>query len=329
MKNERDKKSVNNKSRSFGVLDLDPCLKISNVKVTSSSVSGGHSTSGGSSIIPYPNITYYGDISTLGIGTFPTYGSFPKTKITGLSTGPLTIKDSEVPVPCKDLPTYNTFIIDPNEPDDDACNDGSSPINPRCIGKKIDENGNCIDWAGMDDGLPNEWWNDDVFVENMFNKNPYYIWRNITQEERDLIKKHPYEAYAIYLNREIAEKATKEKFGGNYRNDKSDAFRHAFYSLINTKYVGITIATKFSDAHESETPTLLIKEKEMDLFNNNVGHNSISNNSNKTNIYLANLIYTKLLNGDLRYLSPINFSDPNFNTTQGISILTELIPTNN
>lgn len=166
------------------------------------------------------------------------------------------------------------------------------------------------------------------FQQQIFIRNPYQIWNNITQQERDLIKQDPLLAFGVYENRAIAENATRDKFGVNGRNDRSDAFRHAYYNLINTKRVGIDAAVSFSNAHESETPLALIKEKQMDLFNNNIGHNSIVGNSSKSVSELADIIYQKLLNGDLIYLSPINNNDPNFGTTHGISSNTLLIPTN-
>ena len=156
----------------------------------------------------------------------------------------------------------------------------------------------------------------------------------------DLIKQYPFEAYNIFKNREIAENATYQKFNRNGRNDKSDAFRHAYYNIINTKAVGIGIAKLFSDAHESETPSVLIKEKEMELFNNNVGQQSLLGNSNLSLTQLADLIYQKILNGNLRYLNPINFTlsapyDANRDGIQdcstcanGIISTTQLTPTN-
>lgn len=56
--------------------------------------------------------------------------------------------------------------------------------------------------------------------------------------------------------------------GNNERNDKSDAFRHSFYNVINTKYCGTAIAKLFLNAHESEAPQNLHLENSMDLLNN-------------------------------------------------------------
>jgi len=165
----------------------------------------------------------------------------------------------------------------------------------------------------------------EFFALDLFTQNPYSIWKEISQAERDLIKKFPLEAYGIFKNREIATTATIQKFGINGRNDKSDAFRHAYYNVINAKYVGVYFAKLFSDAHESENPVILALEEQMDLFNNDVGHQSINGNGSLSNSQLADLIYQKLLNGDLRYLSPLDTVIAPF---YGISNLTQLIPTN-
>ncbi len=168
----------------------------------------------------------------------------------------------------------------------------------------------------------------DLFNLTLFTQNPYNVWKSLSQAEKDLIKQNWSEAYHIFKNRKVAEDATKQKFNKNGLNDKSDAFRHAYYNIINTKVVGINMAKLFSDAHESETPSALIKEKEMDLFNNNVGQQSLLGNSNLSLTQLADLIYQKILNGNLRYLKPIDYNDPNFIYTHGITINTLLIPTN-
>jgi len=72
-----------------------------------------------------------------------------------------------------------------------------------------------------------------------------------------------------------------------------------------------SIADKFGIAHESEVPPTLSIEKTMDLFNNNVGIILAQSyvfpifNSNQS---VANEIYQKLLNGELKYLTPLDFN---------------------
>ena len=168
----------------------------------------------------------------------------------------------------------------------------------------------------------------NLFNSTLFTQNPYNVWKTLTQAEKKLIKQNWIEAYHIFKNRKVAEDTTRQKFNRNGLNDKSDAFRHAYYNVINAKLVGVDIAKLFSDAHESETPIRFIKEKRMDLFNNNIGQQSLLLNSNLSLTQLADLIYQKLLNGDLRYLKPINYNDPNFGYTHGITLNTLLKPTN-
>ena len=180
----------------------------------------------------------------------------------------------------------------------------------------------------------------NLFSLSVFNQNPYNVWKVLSQAEKDLIKQNWSEAYHIFKNREIATNATVTKFGKNGLNDKSDAFRHAYYNIINTKVVGIGMAKLFSDAHESETPSALVKEKEMDLFNNNIGQQSLLGNSSLSLSQLVNVIYQKVLNGDLRYLSPLDkVASKNYDLNRdgiqdcstcanGIISTTKLTPTN-
>lgn len=124
----------------------------------------------------------------------------------------------------------------------------------------------------------------------------------------------------ISKNKDIALDATEVKFPSTPIsphahfgwNDKKDAYRHAYFNAINTKSVGRSAAKLFSDAHETETPQRWLKEKEMDLFNNAIGHSLGENNSNLSNFQLRDIVWNALLNGNLNYLLPINYNDPNF-----------------
>ncbi len=211
------------------------------------------------------------------------------------------------------------------------------------IGNYLTTNNNSAEAITFASTLINAWASNDfseLFALDVFNQDPYDVWRSLSQAEKDLIEEYPLEAYGIFKNREVAVQETITRFGNVVENlnGKPDAFRHAYYNVINAKVVGVDMAKLFSDAHESETPTALTLEKQMDLFNNDIGHQSISGNGSLSLSQLADLIYQKLLNGDLRYLSPIDYNDPNFwdnpNTLEaddgnhGITSSTQLIPTN-
>ena len=181
---------------------------------------------------------------------------------------------------------------------------------------------------------------DDLHMLPVFNTDPYNVWGSLSQEEKDLIKTFPFKAYKIYLNREIATTQTTNIFNYNGLNDKSDAFRHAFFQAINARDVGVQVASLFGDAHESEVPLALLLEKNMDLFNNEIGYLNGFQNPDLSNSEMSNLIYTALQSGDLRYLYPLDFvSSPLYdangdgiqdcsNCLNGIISSTSLIPTN-
>lgn len=155
-----------------------------------------------------------------------------------------------------------------------------------------------------------------------------------------MVNAHPFEALALWSSKTTAEHQTVLKMGVNGLNDKSDAFRHAFFQSLNTVRIGSSLTQQFADAHETENPPQLQKEKEMDLFNNSVGiaHGKTLSPVFWTVSAIADAIYIKVTNGELMYLKPINFNDPDFwgtggvgypNTaTHGITASTTLTPTN-
>lgn len=170
---------------------------------------------------------------------------------------------------------------------------------------------------------------ENLFKLNIFIQDPYNVWKRLSEEEKSLIKSFPTEAYQIFKNRPIAEQETRKRYGRNGLNDKSDAFRHCFFNAKNAFKVGRFMAEKFSDAHESETPTRWVKEKEMDIHNNKIGLNFVfSHNRSISNSDLSSEVQKKINDGSLRYLKPINLNDPNFRFTHGITNSTTLTPTN-
>ncbi|TRV69854.1 MAG: hypothetical protein EWV86_00415 [Microcystis panniformis Mp_MB_F_20051200_S9D] len=221
---------------------------------------------------------------------------------------------------------------------------GTGGSNPPSNGGLTFEGGDPIgvippsSWPGSDNGYPYMWWEDDSWLDANFSLAVDQDYNRLTQAEKDLVKLYPAEAYLISKNVNIATSETVTQFGRNGLNDKSDAFRHSYFQSINTRSVGATITKLFSDAHESEVPTELILEKEMDLFNNQVGINYAINNPPRASLSL--LIMEALIRGELRYLSPtlpppfdhlgnpIPGGDPLFNSTHGITSATQLVPTN-
>jgi len=89
------------------------------------------------------------------------------------------------------------------------------------------------------------WWEDDNWLDNPNNfnldldqdQNGQYD--RLTAAEKALVKKYPTHAYMIIRNKPVAEQETVAIFGQNGLNDKSDAFRHAFFNAMNRRDLGL------------------------------------------------------------------------------------------
>ena len=98
----------------------------------------------------------------------------------------------------------------------------------------------------------------------------YDKYNHLTDAEKSYVKAHPHHVTTIMKSRDIAFSETKKRFGFNGRNDKSDAFRHCFWSATLSRDIGFKNALEFTNAHES-SPLNIAEEKTMDLYNNSVG----------------------------------------------------------
>jgi hypothetical protein len=113
--------------------------------------------------------------------------------------------------------------------------------------------------------------------------------------------------YAIYWPtiRDATAYASAEA-NRRYPNDQTlsgprNAFKHACWAAILTRELGDAKARNITNGHESwaGNPPL---EKQMDLFNNNVGHNRGVLNQRATWSELANLIQNNVSAGNLRII---------------------------
>jgi len=210
-----------------------------------------------------------------------------------------------------------------------------------------DANSNSIAIYTNELTFPKNWWKDDSWLDDNFSLDPYDKYKKLTAAERALVKRFPGQAIIINLNKDKAFEETNRLFPTSLQlNDKADAFRHAFFNALNDRDLGdepitfTSIAKLFSDAHETETPSQLILEVQMDLWNNTVGQrigNSVLNIF-ASDEDISNQILQQLNNGELRYLNPIWFKDKNFwgkngiedvlTATHGITANTMLTPTN-
>jgi len=159
------------------------------------------------------------------------------------------------------------------------------------------------------------WWEDEVWLKEnfkIFDDNENFS--DLSYAERQFIKNHPIAAWKFRSNAQTSKNATWERFPdiktpqnpNPYLNTKADAFRHAYWMALNTISESESLAREYGIAHESETPTLLYQEKDMDLFNNEVG---IEIGKAYTDLSsLADYIYGKILEGKMKYLYPLDYN---------------------
>ena len=136
--------------------------------------------------------------------------------------------------------------------------------------------------------------------------------------------RNPRVALKIYDNHLLADIKTQEIFGNysnipgdvNGANDCADAFRHAYFSMLNVKRVGEDYSREFGEAHECDSPNE--KETEMDLYNNEVGISLALNNPDESIEELTDVILNQLYSGNLKVLS-------NLNEFNGVTLFTKVI----
>lgn len=167
------------------------------------------------------------------------------------------------------------------------------------------------------------WWENDVWLSNPNNfnldispdKNNEYD--ELTAAEKLLIKIYPIQAVRIRANKQKAIGEAQGLFGTGGLNDKHDAFRHAYFNALNTRDILPTstltrgeIVRLFGIAHESEVPSQLQLEKQMDLHNNDEGISLCGSCFFASDNNLANGVIDKLNNGSLWYLKPVEPTPP-------------------
>jgi hypothetical protein len=145
-----------------------------------------------------------------------------------------------------------------------------------CDGAPIDEEQ--TDDSGGGGGGDSE--ADSFLVQNVWNtQDPYDKWNRLTECEKDFFRSNLHHLINARANRTEAENTAFQRFGNcitpNNRpmlNTIGDAYRHAYFAALNTHNMGYTNAKALGDAHECNTPSNELDQKQMDLHNNAWGY---------------------------------------------------------
>lgn len=107
--------------------------------------------------------------------------------------------------------------------------------------------------------------------------------------------------YALQTSQR-ANKETTNRFGYNRMDDKSDAFRHAYWNALMANGYGVTFAKTIADNHEKYNPGSALAN-EMDLYNNDQGRKVRRfGNTCYLEADLSNAVYSLLKNGGLKHI---------------------------
>ena len=123
-------------------------------------------------------------------------------------------------------------------------------------------------------------------------------------------------------NAQLATWKSEELYPNSIYNGKGDAFRHAYWNALNVIDLGLALTEALTSAHEEKPPTYPYnyKEKEMDLYNNQIGRYRADFPSDGYST-LEQSIQFAINTGALKYLN-------NLASDGKATSLSTLIPTN-
>lgn len=135
------------------------------------------------------------------------------------------------------------------------------------------------------------------------------IWNVLTESEKKLCIRYPFDALKVNTAKNIATSKTEAKFGFNGLGDRSDAFRHGIWNAEMTILIGTEKAELFATAHEDKDVTgdevdgyPKTAHRDMDLHNNEVGRRIGVDNSHASEDEIADIIYNEIISSSTQFI---------------------------
>ena len=127
------------------------------------------------------------------------------------------------------------------------------------------------------------------------------IWNVLTDSEKKLCIRYPFDALKVNTAKNIATSQTEAKFGFNGLGDRSDAFRHGIWNAEMTILIGKEKAELFATAHEDKDVTGYESDgypktahRDMELHNNELGRHIGAENASVSEDEMADIIYREI-----------------------------------
>lgn len=135
------------------------------------------------------------------------------------------------------------------------------------------------------------------------------IWNVLTDSEKKLCIRYPFDALKVNKAKNIATSQTEAKFGTNGLGNRSDAFRHGIWNAEMTVLIGKERAELFATAHEDKDVTGTesdgypkIAHRDMDLHNNEVGREIGEKNKEASESEMADIIYQEIYSATTSFI---------------------------
>lgn len=132
------------------------------------------------------------------------------------------------------------------------------------------------------------------------------LYPNLTDEEKALIRKYPYESLRVAWHQARSEFAMGRFFKGGSIDGEADAFRHFAWAGFLTHDLGKILAQQYLNAHESAHP-FSFPGRRMDEHNNKKGAEAALNLDEQNRFSAKNLYheaFKSLRNRELTILKP-------------------------
>ena len=135
------------------------------------------------------------------------------------------------------------------------------------------------------------------------------IWNVLTDSEKKLCIRYPFDALKVNKAKNIATSQTEAKFGTNGLGHRSDAFRHGIWNAEMTVLIGKERAELFATAHEDKDVTGTESDgypktahRDMDLHNNEVGREIGEKNKEASESEMADIIYQEIYSATTSFI---------------------------
>ena len=135
------------------------------------------------------------------------------------------------------------------------------------------------------------------------------IWNVLTDSEKKLCIRYPFDAVKVNKAKNIATSQTEAKFGTNGLGNRSDAFRHGIWNAEMTVLIGKERAELFATAHEDKDVTGTESDgypktahRDMDLHNNEVGREIGEKNKEASESEMADIIYQEIYSATTSFI---------------------------